>query len=75
MEQAKKIILTTITERTGLLGRKQRTEEALVLFYEGGKVILRQSAVEDAGDSWSLFLRRIQEKAKNAQVPFHSLLK
>lgn len=75
MEQAKKIVLTTITERTGLLGRKQRTEEALVLFYEGGKVILRQSAVEDAGDSWSLFLRRIQEKALGAGVPFHSRVK
>lgn len=75
MEQTKKIILTTITERTGILGRKLLKEEALVLFYEGGKVILRQGAVEGTGDSWSLFLRRIQEKAQAAGVPFHSRVK
>lgn len=68
MEQVNRIVLTNITEKSGLLSRKLLKEEALVFFYAGGKVVLRQSAVEEAGDSWVLTKRRIMEKARTHGV-------
>ncbi len=69
MEQVNRIVLTNITEKSGLLSRKLLKEDALVFFYTGGKVVLRQSAVEEAGDSWALTKRRIMEKARTHGVP------
>lgn len=70
MDKARKITLTTITEKTGFLRCRIVTEEALTMEYPAGRVILRQSTVEDAGDSWRLFKKRLLESAQSQGIPF-----
>ncbi len=70
MEKATKITLTTVSEKAGLLGRRFQTHETLTLHYPGGKVILSQRALEETGDSWSLFCRRLEEKAREQGIPW-----
>lgn len=67
------ISLTTITERTGFRGRKQTTEEAVCLKTGGGSIYLKKSAVEGAGNSWALLVRRIQNLALEKKIPLSDL--
>lgn len=73
MDKASKITLTTITEKTGFLGRRIYTEEALTMEYPAGKVIVRQSTVESAGDSWKLFKKRLVRSAQEQGIPCEGL--
>ena len=64
------IYLDTITERSGILGRKTTEEELLRLMMAGGSVVLRESAVTGAGDSWRLMKRRLWNLSKDHSIPF-----
>ncbi len=64
------ISLTTITQRTGFRGRKQKHDEAICLKTGGGSIFLRKSAVEDAGNSWKLLTRRLETLAQEKSIPF-----
>ena len=64
------ISLTTVTEQAGFLGRKQTTEEAICLKTAGGTIYLKKSAVEGAGNSWQLLLRRLRNLSAEKHIPF-----
>lgn len=64
------ISLTTVTERTGFRGRKQITDEAICLKTAQGNIYLKKSAVEGAGNSWQLLLRRLRNLSAEKHIPF-----
>ena len=64
------ISLTTVTEHTGFRGRKQTTEEAVCLKTAGGNIYLKKSAVEGAGNSWQLLVRRLKNLSTEKNIPF-----
>ena len=68
------ISLTTVTERTGFRGRKQTTEEAICLKTVGGNIYLKKSAVEGAGNSWQLLVRRLRNLSAEKKIPFSDTL-
>lgn len=68
------ITLTTVTERTGFRGRKQATEEAICLKTAGGNIYLKKSAVEGAGNSWKLLVRRLKNLSAEKNIPFSNTL-
>lgn len=65
-----KISLTTVTERTGFRGRRQTAEEAICLKTDGGNIYLKKSAVEGAGNSWQLLVRRLRNLSAEKKIPF-----
>lgn len=67
------ISLTIVTEQTGFRGRKRTTEEAICLKTARGNIYLKKSAVEGAGNSWKLLLRRLENLAAEKQIPFADL--
>ena len=68
------ISLTTVTEHTGFRGRNQTTEEAVCLKTAGGNIYLKKSAVEGAGNSWQLLVRRLRNLSAEKQIPFSDTL-
>ena len=64
-----------VREKTGLLGRKIQEDQFLRLKTAGGSVYLRKSAVEGAGDSWARVKRRIENLAREKDIPFQDSTK
>lgn len=63
------ITLTTITQRTGLLGRNLEAQEQLCLKTPGGHIYLSENTIRSSGDSWKLFKARLWENAKAHGIP------
>ncbi len=59
-----------VQETSGLLGRRLQEDQFLRLETSGGSVYLRRSAVENAGDSWKRVKRRIENLAREKEIPF-----
>ena len=60
--QIRNVEIRSIKNKTGLLGRKENEEEAIVLETTGGNVILPRSTVETAGDSWEKLAAEIEKR-------------
>lgn len=70
-----RITLTTVTEKTGFLGRKMQTQELISFTAPGGHIYLREDTLNQGGDSWRLFKARLRENAREHQIPFEDLRK
>ena len=60
--QIRNVEIRSIKNKTGLLGRKEVEEEAIVLETTGGNVILPKSTVETAGDSWEKIAEEVRKR-------------
>lgn len=69
------ITLTTVTEKTGFLGRKTQTQELIMFTAPGGHIYLREDTLNQGGDSWQLFKARLRASAKEHSIPFEDLRK
>lgn len=66
----REIAVTVSTRRSGRIRPRETREETICLKTTGGSIFLRQSAVEGAGSSWALLLRRLKNTAAELQIPF-----
>ncbi len=62
--------IQTCQERAGFLGRRTVSDEMLRMETSGGCIYLRKSTVEDAGDSWPRFKRRLSGLAREKGIPY-----
>ena len=69
------ISLTTVTEHTGFRGRKQTTEENRLSENRRWQFFsVKKSAVEGAGNSWQLLVRRLKNLSTEKNIPFSDSL-
>ena len=59
-----------LQEKTGLLGRKQTSDQILQMDFHGGSVLIRRSTVLEAGGNWVKLKRRIMRLTEEKDIPF-----
>ena len=64
------ITIDAFTQRSGFMGRRITTEQVLTMEFPGGRCILRRSTLEEAGDSWKLFRKRLETLAEKKGIPY-----